>query len=295
LKFLKAVVPTLLQLVFPGAGLFYIGETRFGCIMSLGYIFSYFIVNLIALYTFWLALALATGLVVVNLALAGHIFKKVFYGHTAFNRTRYVITFIAVYIAIAGTATQIKWNTAFYIPSTSMVPTLLVGDRVYVNIHAFDSHDPIPGDLVVLRYPKNQNIIFIKRVIAVPGDKVAWENESATVNGVRLKIESAHDPNEAENLMASYEEREGLKFANESIGGHDHRIAWNAGFSEEKGEIQVPEGQFFVLGDFRTRSYDSRRFGTVDRSLLIGKPTMVFWSNARDYHPRFERIGEKIN
>ena len=295
MKFFKAFASAILQLLFPGAGFICLGKTRIGYLTGLGFILAYLILNWISLYMFWLALALLICLLILNLGFANNVFKKMFYAHATFAQIRYVTAFVIISIVTSTIAVSFKRDSVFYIPTESMIPTLLAGDRVYVDVRAFTSHDPLPGDTVVFRYPKNQNVVFIKRVIAVPGDKVVWDHENVAVNGVSLKITSAHDANENESLMAPYEEREGLKIAIESVGSQNHMIAWNAGVAEEKGEMQVSEGQFFVLGDFRTRGSDSRNFGPVDRRLFIGKPTMVLWSNTREYRPRFERVGQKID
>ena len=134
----------------------------------------------------------------------------------------------------------------FRIPAASMAPALQVGDFITVNTRY---RAPELGDVVVFRWPVKPEISYVKRVAATGGDSVAIENGEVLVNGV---------PEEKLFVPPSNREKE---------------------FSENMPEQQIPEGQFFVLGDWRDNSNDSRFWGTVPVGNIVGKVTYIWLSN----------------
>jgi len=133
---------------------------------------------------------------------------------------------------------------AFFIPSPSMEPTLIQGDRVLVNKIPFYFHDPRRGDIIVFNPPTTSDKPYIKRVLATAGDHVAIHDGSVWINGKEL----------AEPYI-----KKGITTC-QSV------CTWD-----------VPDGDIFVLGDNRTNSSDSRVFGVVKVSSVIGKAWLTYW------------------
>lgn len=198
----------------------------------------------------------------------------------------------------------------FRIPSGSMVPTLLVGDFILVNKFTYgirlpalnrkvvELGTPARGDVVVFRYPVDPSIPFIKRVVGVPGDRIAYRNHRLTLNG---------EPVATEDLgtfigTRSAAPQTGYQRLREKLSGHEHEVIVNpqGGFEcPEEGvataftcEATVPAGHYFVMGDNRDNSRDSRFWGFVPDENLVGRAFFI-WFNWDD-GPGFARIGQKI-
>jgi len=174
---------------------------------------------------------------------------------------------------------------AFQIPSESMEKTLLIGDYLLVDKLQFG--DPglwgkvLPyaavdrGDIVVFRYPVNPEQHFVKRVVGVPGDRVRLINKRVRVNGVFLQ-----------EKYALYSRRDYDTYRDQfpvpGLAASSVESAWWSQMRElvQGGELVVPPGQYFVLGDNRDRSLDSRYWGFVPRENIIGRPLLIYWSVA---------------
>ena len=133
---------------------------------------------------------------------------------------------------------------------------------------------PERGDVLVFRYPKNPSIDYIKRVIGLPGDKVAYYNKQVFINGepapqVGLGV---YDGVGAGVSMA------GAQVRRENLTGAQHNILIDTQRGTMEGEFQVPEGRYFVMGDNRDNSNDSRYWGFVPEENLVGKAFMI-WMN----------------
>lgn len=138
----------------------------------------------------------------------------------------------------------------FKIPSGSMHPTLIEGDRILVSKFIYRLQEPQRGEIVVFRYPEDPKRPFIKRVIGTGGERVEIRNGEVLING-----KSATDP---PALRADH-------YVNRGV------------FGQEGQEITVPPGEFYVLGDNSEFSHDSRFWGFVPRRLLIGRALCIFW------------------
>lgn len=175
---------------------------------------------------------------------------------------------------------------AFRIPSGSMEPTLLVGDHLLVNrmsyvvkvpftdIVVLSVGSPKKGDIIVFRYPEDRTKDFIKRVVATGGDTVQIENKVLYVNGRKVVDPHAHF---AENTVQS-----ALLSPRDFFG-----------------PVTVPKDRYFVMGDNRDRSLDSRFWGFVDRNDLVGRALVIYFSldtQSDDilHYVRWERIGHLI-
>ncbi|MES2759641.1 MAG: signal peptidase I [Pseudomonadota bacterium] len=198
----------------------------------------------------------------------------------------------------------------FKIPSSSMVPTLVIGDLILVNKFTYgirlpvlnkkiiDVGDPQRGDVMVFKYPKDMTQDYIKRVIGVPGDKITYENKRLTVNDKPVTYTALDD----------YLEDEGLEYHQqfaEDLSSVQHKILNNKNkrtielsqvdnfpnreacvYSYEKFTCIVPEGNYFMMGDNRDNSLDSRYWGFVPNKNIVGKAFFV-WMNLGNW----KRIG----
>jgi signal peptidase I len=172
---------------------------------------------------------------------------------------------------------------AFQIPSESMENTLLIGDYLLVDKFCYGegtSLGPlIPyrqvkrGDIVVFHYPVAPSQHFVKRVVGVPGDRVRLVNKQVFVNGVKLEEPYAQY---ISPVREPY--RDDFPQVDTSSPGQERKWAVQMRKLVEKGQLIVPEGHYFVLGDNRDDSQDSRYWGFVPRENIIGRPLLIYWS-----------------
>ena len=190
------------------------------------------------------------------------------------------------------------WND---VPTGSMKPTILEGDRVYVNKLAYDLkvpfttwhlaqwRNPQRGDIVVFYSPYNGQRL-VKRVIGLPGDTLELRNEILILNGQPVSYGPI-----AEELLRGVApaDRASHVFATEQLPGQTHAVAaWPAVRAlRDFGPVKVPEGKYFMMGDNRDDSFDSRYWGTVDRQQIVGRATAVVLSfDKKNYWlPRWQR------
>jgi len=184
----------------------------------------------------------------------------------------------------------------FRIPSGSMIPTLHVGDFILVNRFAYGLRCPVGnctlfggstpdrGDVVVFRYPVDPKVDFIKRVIGLPGDTVRYVNKELTINGQPM-------PRETVGPYAGREDTEHV----ESLGSVRHAILTNDQRPVQDFEFTVPAGQYFMMGDNRDGSSDSRFWGTVPEAYLKGHAFFIWMSwDSEALRPVWSRIGHSI-
>ncbi|MEX2523876.1 MAG: signal peptidase I [Gammaproteobacteria bacterium] len=174
----------------------------------------------------------------------------------------------------------------FRIPSASMMPTLLIGDFILVNkydygirlpvIHTkiIENGKPERGDIVVFRYPEDPSIPYIKRIIGVPGDHLAYRNKTVYINGVRMQQEGIGKFYGSGSGFV----HNGLSRRKEILGEQAHDILVNPGSPSLEVEATVPPEHYFVLGDNRDNSRDSRYWGFVPDENLVGQAVMI-WMN----------------
>lgn len=189
----------------------------------------------------------------------------------------------------------------FKIPSGSMIPTLLVGDLILVNKFTYgvrlpvintkitDGTPPARGDVMVFRYPPQPSLDYIKRVVGVPGDEVAYLNKRLTINGQPVPTKAVPDFFD-EDAMRYFKQFE------EQLGEHPHRLLNSADvpafvqgasnfayrenclYSVEGVVCKVPKGHYFLMGDNRDNSLDSRYWGFVPEANIVGRAFFV-WMN----------------
>lgn len=192
----------------------------------------------------------------------------------------------------------------FRIPSRSMVPTLLVGDFVLVNKFSYglrapvfhteflDLGEPERGDIIVFRYPPDPTKDYIKRVIGLPGDRIAYRDEHLYLNGERVPLaeRAVYDGPDADANARM------LRFIEQLPGGADHPVLQVVGRQGPDVSVTVPEGHYFVMGDNRDNSADSRVWGFVPEDHLVGKAFMTWMSiDFDDFDVRFSRIGHILH
>ncbi len=191
----------------------------------------------------------------------------------------------------------------FRIPSGSMMPTLLAGDFILVNKNAYgirlpavnvkiiETGSPQRGDVAVFRYPKNPSIDYIKRVVGLPGDTITYYGKQLYVNG---------EPAKQRRLGIYTATGVGLYMTGadrriETLGNVEHEILVMKDRRSPEGEFVVPDGHYFVMGDNRDNSNDSRVWGVVPDENLVGRAFMIWmsWDSVQS-RVSWERIGKSI-
>jgi len=194
------------------------------------------------------------------------------------------------------------WVEPFKIPSGSMKPTLLVGDFILVNKYTYgirlpvvnkkivEIHSPERGDVMVFRYPEDPSLDYIKRVVGLPGDRVEYRNKRLTINGQPVQVRQVDD----------YLSRERMQFSRrfvETLGRAEHEILidddapaavvptrasnGNCNYNSTGLVCTVPPGHYFMMGDNRDNSSDSRVWGFVPDENIVGKAFFI-WLNLND-------------
>ncbi|MBK8957486.1 MAG: signal peptidase I [Proteobacteria bacterium] len=189
----------------------------------------------------------------------------------------------------------------FRIPSGSMIPTLLIGDFILVNKFDYGIRLPVlnrkvielgqpkRGDVVVFRYPLDPSTPFIKRIVGLPGDTVRYIDKALYIND--QLVESV--PKGTFVGVRSAASNTGAMMFNEHLGEVEHDILLTPGAGSPNGEFKVPAGHYFVLGDNRDNSRDSRYWGYVPDQNLVGRAFFI-WMNW-DSGPDVKRIGSMIH
>jgi signal peptidase I len=170
----------------------------------------------------------------------------------------WVIILIAVLLCTVLLRTYVVQS--FYIPSGSMLPTLQVGDRIIVNKLSYHLHDVHRGDIVVFARPEledQQYADLVKRVIGLPGETISSKGGDIYINGKKL---------DEPWLPPSMEGQTG------PLAGDDPHPQFDL-----PGPVHIPAGDYFVMGDNRTDSEDSRFFGPIPKSLIVGRAVAVIW------------------
>lgn len=190
----------------------------------------------------------------------------------------------------------------FIVPTGSMKPTLLEGDFVLVNKYHYSTYLPFinkeliknnpikRGDVIVFSANDNSGKTYIKRVVALPGDRIRYKNKTLYINDEPQTLEYIS------KAVDKFSGREiGVRLFKEKLGSMEHEIFLNYGLNSELLELVVPKGYYFMMGDNRDNSKDSRYFGVFAREKIVGKATMIFFSWDMDaYRIRFDRIGLKL-
>jgi signal peptidase I len=207
----------------------------------------------------------------------------------------------------------------YKIPSGSMIPTLFIGDHIFVNKFAYGFKIPFTeffldkpiyvstqslptrGDVIVFRYPRDESINYIKRVIGLPGDRIAIREKVLYVNDRPVAIEPMKNDH-MESGIENDDDRRVLSLFQEKLEGAPHPVLYNMTslLNSDYGPVEVPEGKILALGDNRDRSSDSRIWGFVPLENIKGKAMFVWLNfllqieNEFRFQFRLERVGTII-
>lgn len=194
----------------------------------------------------------------------------------------------------------------FRIPSGSLEPTLMIGDFILVNKFDYGIRLPVAhkkivktgtpkrGDIIIFRWPPNPSVDFIKRVIGLPGDHISYVNKELTINGQAIPqtyVKDAQAQGEDGNTWPAIMKEEDLM-------GVKHKIyVDNNKQAVDYKDIVVPKGMYFVMGDNRDGSADSRYWGFVPDKNIVGKAVVIWmsWNNNNKTYIGFDRIGTIIH
>jgi signal peptidase I len=185
----------------------------------------------------------------------------------------------------------------FRIPSGSMMPTLLQGDYIFVKKYSYglrwpviekkfyETGSPQRGDVVVFRLPSNPSINYIKRVVGLPGDTIVYEDHQLYINGQQMPLTKHPDALLHESGLIFIEVLDGRE--------HEIRISRPGSRSTER-TYTVPEGRYFMMGDNRDNSQDSRFIGEIPETHLVGEAVRIWMHMDGLEVPTWSRIGTKI-
>ncbi|HHO59622.1 MAG TPA: signal peptidase I [Thiotrichales bacterium] len=186
----------------------------------------------------------------------------------------------------------------FRIPSGSMLPSLYIGDFILVNKFAYgvripvinkkviDLSEPERGDVVVFRYPRDPSLDYIKRVVGLPGDHIAYYNKVLYVNGKVISREFVGQYKGPGQTHAN-------QYTEDLLGVKHDILLMPARPNTLQGEYIVPENMYFCMGDNRDNSNDSRVWGPVPEENLVGKAFMIWMHFSDEWH--WERLGNMIH
>jgi len=205
----------------------------------------------------------------------------------------------------------------FKIPSGSMLPTLLVGDFILVNKYTYgirlpivnvkllDLNQPRRGEVMVFRYPKNPSVDYIKRVVGTPGDRIEYRDKRLTINGEAVKLAPAGEYNYVDPGALTFVPTQ--KF-DETLGSGQHAILVQSGvpsvqlsgveafpfrgncaYNDAGFACTVPDGHYFLMGDNRDSSSDSRYWGFVPEANIVGRAFLIWWN-----FDEIGRVGQSI-
>ncbi len=269
----------MLSLIQPGLGQLYNGEIRKALIF---YLLPLLFVpaGVLCIHAEFIRVFLATYLLlalayyfyaIVDSIKTAKIFKYQYEPNKFNNVYVYIGTYLLITIVSSSLSAVMKSNfvQAFKMSSAAMEPTLLLGDHVLTD-RSQSARKPNRGDLIVFEYPEDPTKDFIKRVVAVGGDTVEIRNKELLVNGKAVS-EAYAVHNEANMVPASENPRDNLS------------------------SRAIPEGEYFVMGDNRDRSYDSRFWGSVPKSRVKGTVKSIYWSwDKEKFAVRWDRVGVNV-
>ena len=224
------------------------------------------------------------------------------YLHRLWKEWRIPLLFI-VFVVIPVKSSLADWN---WVPTGSMNPTILEGDLIYVDKIAYDLRvpltmhrlakwsDPKRGDIVICFSPED-GVRLVKRVIGLPGDTIEMKNNTLFLHGEPVGYTKI---GRGDTELLSGKRRVKCVLAIEDLDGVAHTVMSTPSIQAMRsfGPVTVPQGSYFVMGDNRDSSRDSRYFGFVDRESIVGKAKGVIGSfDITDkYQPRFKRFFESL-
>ena len=273
---LRRVSAVLLTLLLPGAGHFLLGAFRRGVAWAVGLV----LLGLLLLFAAPISITIVTGVVA---GIVGRIAAAIDAGATPGARPSWKIVAAAWTALLVGRAAMngaiLEPTTRYYtthyaqgftIPTGGMEPTLLIGDYIMVDRSAYRDRAPQRNDIVAFSYPSDETRDFVKRIIGLPGDEVVLRGRQVLLNG--------------QPLVEPY-----IQFRATTPTSTHCTYAYGCEV------IRVPGDSYFVMGDSRDNSQDSRYFGFVRREKIKGKAHVIYWSfDVERRRPRNDRIGRYL-
>lgn len=284
----RAWLAALLSLITPGVGQLYNGDIRraFLCLVGWTTIWILMLAGGALPRGLSLTAMLLAGLIMLGLILAALVdaaLRARRIGTVSLRRFQRVWIYVLVIVvtgAVNDAALSERAWRPYSVQSASMVPTLHVGDYFFAERGYFQRHEPQRGDLAVFRWSHDRSIDYVKRVVAVPGDRVRLQAGDLYVNGVRLERQRIGDFADSEFGQIVPE------FIEQNADGRRYRVLKETRrrFGDDFPEIVLPPDRFFVLGDNRDQSTDSRdrSVGLVSRQDLTDQPYLIYWSRSWD-------------
>jgi signal peptidase I len=303
----KPLLALLAALLMPGLGQVYNGQINKGFFVFLTFVCS---VPLTALASLYLPESLLLVVLVIGVlcAIGAYGYGLVnsyrvarqlgeHYRLRSYNQAAtYIAALLFGYIAINALTnyTRQHFVEAFRIPSESMMPSVMAGDFLFadkrVNCPGC-KHQIRHGDVVILVYPNNRTRLYIKRVIALPGDTVQITGTKVRVNGALIRAGKIKDlGNDTLNTLLKTH----IAYTEKSESG-TYSVLWKNGASRKNVTITVPNGHVFVLGDNRDATHDSREFGTVPLIDIVGKAKQIWFSWDTNTGVRWTRLGKSLD
>ena len=274
----RRILAIVLSLAAPGAGHFLMGRFRRGVAWALGLI----VLGLTLLFT--IPVSLATFVLGVVIVLVGRVATAIDTARLAPTRPSWgmvlvawgaLLVFSVLFSLLVDEPLRAYYKAhyarAFTIPSGGMEPTLLVGDYILTDNSVYRSRTPQRGDIVVFKYPQDEKREFIKRIVALPGEQVLIRGHQVYVNGNPLQ-----EPYIKANAVVRAD-------------------PGSCGYAYGCEPTVVPPDSYFVVGDNRDNSQDSRYWGFVKREKVIGRAFAIYWSwDGERQWPRFDRLGRTL-
>jgi len=273
----------LLSILVPGLGHVYAGDPRRGGVyFCASVVLAYAVVPLarfdgLNATSFGIVAALLLVVRVTAILDAARIAGS---AGSTYQLRRYNRWYVYVGVTLIATLLMLPTRLAarpYRIPSGAMLPTLQIGDDIITNSIAYSRTPPVRGDIVVFRYPGNRDETYIKRIIGLPGETIAIHQRRVSVNGQEIDDPWGFCPD-------GRAVRDGAADCGPAV----HRL-------DEMAPVTLGADEYFVLGDNRQRSQDSRIWGAVPKADLLGKAIGVYWSWDGDHHfPRLGRTGQSL-
>src|SRR3989338_599209 len=303
----------LLSLICPGLGQIYCGQMIAGVLLFFIFPFwklSYAILtNLDFLpHKFSLLIIFMCFVPFIGLSICVHailLAKKT--KDSSLKKYQNVYVYIVLFIflsgayKITGKLSEIYFAEAFRIPAGAMEPTLKIGDNIIVNkIYHLMDRNPKRGEMVVFRYPINPSTIYIKRIEGIPGDTLEIRKGTVLINGQPVSKVIQTD----RYILDDIEDADSMNLYKEITGDVSHYTLYyspNLKEQEDFAPITIPPNNFFVMGDNRDKSSDSRVWRFVPRENILGKPLFIWWSTDKNQagwrgfpFVRWNRIGKTL-
>lgn len=295
------LLAALMTLIAPGMGQIYNGQAR-----KAGILCAWVVVFAFAVRS---PLVIWGGIAAVALSYLVAIFGVIYlvsdaWRHAKRDRPRasynqwyvYLGYFFAAsigYVFISFVSNQVSAVEYFSIPANSMAPALAGGDFVIVDRRTSYVQPPKVGQIAIFRYPRDEQINYVKRIMGVAGDVVEFRKKKLYLNGNLVKLEAVPELGAVAALLGE-EDREVLTLHRETLGEQSYEILLNEKslLNDSFGPTTVPAGHFFTLGDNRDRSSDSRIWGMVPEKNLIGRPRFIYYSrDPESKEIRWNRMG----